>query len=187
MGISKPVCKCEFFDYANTNFGYDRTDSTIREDMCDAAEGMKTVPGRDEISWIRAKLRQLYLGWNGEYWLRNDGWADAGFRNDEWADAGSVEYCNWHGLTCDENYHVTEIKLGNNNLTGDSGPTACGGKCLVDYSTSTTSLFRRFDLNDVVHLNLSHSELSGEQTVHAHTHIDTIQILFQTSDKMIYY
>ena len=52
-------------------------------------------------------LTSFYWSLNGPNWENNAGWLNF-----------NTSYCNWFGITCDGNYHVSEIVLFSNNLKG---------------------------------------------------------------------
>jgi len=54
----------------------------------------------------RAALMALYNSTNGDEWINNTGWGT------------DTSYCDWYGVTCDENGHVTILDLSQNRLTG---------------------------------------------------------------------
>ena len=51
-------------------------------------------------------LTALYHGSSGSTWTVSSYWL------------GDVSHCNWFGITCSENNHVSKIELSNNNLNG---------------------------------------------------------------------
>jgi len=54
----------------------------------------------------RAALLALYTGTNGDGWYNNTGWG-----TNSW-------HCDWYGVTCDEDGHVTNLVLDGNGQTG---------------------------------------------------------------------
>ena len=58
----------------------------------------------------RATLMALYGSTNGEAWHDNTGWGT------------DSPHCEWFGVTCDENEHVTILYLAGNGLTGPLPP-----------------------------------------------------------------
>jgi Leucine-rich repeat (LRR) protein len=54
----------------------------------------------------RAALMALYNSTNGGQWLNRYGWGT------------TSPHCEWYGVTCDEEEHVTVLDLGGNGLTG---------------------------------------------------------------------
>ena len=56
----------------------------------------------------RNVLKEIYLHAKGEEWTFDNGWKD-----DEYED-----HCKWHGVTCDNDKLVTELRLESNRLAG---------------------------------------------------------------------
>jgi hypothetical protein len=54
----------------------------------------------------RAALMAFYTSMNGDGWYNNSGWG-----TDSW-------HCDWYGVTCDEDGHVTNLVLDGNGQTG---------------------------------------------------------------------
>ena len=52
----------------------------------------------------------LYNSTNGDEWINNTGWGT------------DSSHCDWYGVTCDENEHVTILDLGGNMLSGTLPP-----------------------------------------------------------------
>ena len=90
--IKYPSCKCEFFTYATKELGYSRIDSTTTDIMCEAAVNRQRPPIRSDYrGWERSRLRRFYMTLNGNYWFRNNGWAEAAsqYGFGEWQVEGS--------------------------------------------------------------------------------------------------
>lgn len=62
-------------------------------------------------SEIAGELIDFYKATGGPSWTNNSGWADGAANTD-------CNYCNWFGVTCNNEEAVVAINLPNNNLTG---------------------------------------------------------------------
>ena len=112
----------------------------------------------------------------GEHWYNNTGWMT------------EQDQCDWYGITCDEERYVIEINLSSNNMRGDFpanslsnfyklkrldlGNNTLHGTIaatqiiflgLEEVLRNDTSVF--FNLRDLVHVDLSQNNLSGEVDV----------------------
>ena len=113
----------------------------------------------------------------GEHWYNNTGWMT------------EQDQCDWYGITCDEERYAIEINLSSNNMRGDfpadslsnfyklkrldlgnntlHGTLAATYDIYADYVEEVlrndTSVF--FNLRDLVHVDLSQNNLSGEVDV----------------------
>ncbi len=102
----------------------------------------------------RAALEALYDATGGAGWTNSTSWKT------------SAPLGDWHGVTADASGRVTELKLGDNGLTG-SIPTALGAIGTLrwlDLSSNELSgpIPRALEsLGSLVFLNLSRNELSG--------------------------
>lgn len=62
----------------------------------------------------RLELENFYKETHGSNWIRQDNWL-----------SDSIPYCEWHGVICDKNGHVTELQLYDNGLEGSLPDTLC--------------------------------------------------------------
>ena len=143
--VVNPECNCQFFEYVTNELDYGRIDSKIVDDMCDSAEHNHEPPVGGARYNERRHLQGLYMNLHGDYWFRNDGWADAAsqYGKGEWQIGN--EYCTWYGLTCNDDGFISEINLSDNNCTGTNIWSDVG-----------------FSYPNLVRLDLSHNNLSGE-------------------------
>ena len=111
----------------------------------------------------RAALIALYNSTTGNSWTINTGWKTPPLDVDGFAMPGTE--WNWFGVTIVSD-HVTEIKLGSNNLVG-SLPAQLGNLTnLVNLAMSSNHLSNSIPmelglLSNLVYLNLSFNELTG--------------------------
>jgi len=107
----------------------------------------------------RSALMDLYYSTNGSNWNNNDGW-------------GSEEsYCNWYGVSCNQNGKVEKINLNKdfagNNLTGEI-PSSIGNLASLTYlNLNNNELTGEIpssigNLTSLTNLNLNSNELTGE-------------------------
>ena len=68
---------------------------------------LPAICGCDNPNYIA--LAALYDSLDGVNWINNAGWN---------SNSSDCDYCNWHGVVCDENGEVLELQLVNNNLAG---------------------------------------------------------------------
>ena len=158
-------CRCDLFSHAKT-LGWEG----IAESHCSEASNISP-----EETMELESLQSIYSEMGGEYWLINSGWDD------------SSSHCTWHGITCDEEAHVTEINLSSNNVTGEFPSDSLSKLYKLErldlsdnnvrgtmagtsenwFCTETivadTSVF--FNLRDLIHVDLSQNNLSGEVDV----------------------
>ena len=113
---TSPACYCDFFNYAQNEFGYKLKSQTLHvseefQNPC----GQFGVSAREiDISadyrrefFERPSLEAIYNGTNGQNWTNKAGWMNY-----------SIDHCQWHGITCDGDGRVTNIDLRDNNLAG---------------------------------------------------------------------
>ena len=169
---SNSYCECDFLTYAVETLGFEGERDSA-ELACDRTSNIK--PDREvELE----SLQNIYNGTEGEHWYNNTGWMT------------EQDQCDWYGITCDEEGYVIEINLSSNNMRGDfpadslsnfyklkrldlGNNTLHGtmGAIYADYDydydkeelRNDTSLF--FNLRDLVHVDLSQNNLSGEVDV----------------------
>ena len=114
------LCECVFFTYARNELDY--IESVKFQEICDHSMDETEFLSDDTlIEGTNAAFQNLYTTMGGDYWFQNDGWADTALQHGEgetWNVGDS--YCTWYGVTCNERKLVTEITLGENNLTGSS-------------------------------------------------------------------
>jgi hypothetical protein len=66
-----------------------------------------STAGYIDKSAERTALMALYISTNGDEWINNTGWGT------------EASFCEWYGVTCNENGHVTILDLGANKLSGN--------------------------------------------------------------------
>jgi len=166
-------CSCDFYTHAADTLLYD-DEHDYAGMYCSAASSI--VPDRTiELE----SLKTIYDEMGGEYWLNNTGWMTL------------PDHCDWHGVMCDEGKeYVIELHLPNNNLTGRfpsnhlsklyklkilelrdnnlwgtmAEVSSCSDECEGDkIAVNDTTVF--FNLRDLVHVDLSQNNLSGEVDV----------------------
>jgi len=117
----------------------------------------------------REALQTIYNVTGGVHWFNRAGWMT------------KLRHCDWHGISCDSDGHVTLIDLRNNNVTGEFPSDALsklynlkemdlannGLWGTMDGTThsgaTSTDIF--FNLRDLYNVDLSENYLSGEADV----------------------
>ncbi|KAL3785311.1 hypothetical protein HJC23_008875 [Cyclotella cryptica] len=153
---SSSWCACDFYTWA-LDFGY--TSQKMRQKCSEAAS--RTSRGKYEEEGKH--LKSLYNSLGGEYWFNNTGWMT------------NNSHCHWFGVTCNDVELVSELRLGNNNLTGeltfvdgDGTWYLCGmlwSLELLDLSKNNIygiiESWNYYDLRLLTHVDLSENNLSG--------------------------
>ena len=106
--LNSPQCYCDFYNYANNEFGHLLKPRAlgVDKDFTNPCDGL-------EIDWMtnpiveRESLMAMYNATNGQNWTNNAGWTD-----------GTTDHCLWYGIDCDADGHVVGIDLKDNNLSG---------------------------------------------------------------------
>ena len=103
---NSPQCYCDFYKYAENEFGHKMSSKAIIDDY-----EYSNLCGRDiwksSTDENKKSLEAIFNATNGQYWRSNDGWMDE-----------TVDHCQWYGISCDDEGHVTGIDLRDNNLVG---------------------------------------------------------------------
>ena len=106
------------------------------------------------VSDSKDVLIHLYEQTSGTAWRNNTHWNT------------NVDVCEWEGILCDQDQHVIEINLPNNQLSG-SIPVDLGNlSYLTHLNLSNNSLYGEIPenlylLSNLIELNLSHNSFSG--------------------------
>ena len=106
--LNSPVCYCDFYNYAKSEFGH-----TIKARALGVDKDFTYPCSGLEVDWLnnadvqRESLIAIYNATNGQNWTNNAGWLD-----------DRIDYCLWYGIDCDENGYVVGIDLKDNNLVG---------------------------------------------------------------------
>jgi Leucine-rich repeat (LRR) protein len=115
-------------------------------------------------------LRSMYVETGGDNWINNSGWLV------------EPNHCKWFGVTCDDDGYVAEIMLGGNNVSGRfpanfisslynlsvldlSNNQLTGlmiGSSMDDNGVVFNDASVFFDLRELVHIDVSQNQLSGE-------------------------
>ena len=119
---NSPTCYCDFFNYAQNEFGHTLKSQALGvnkefQDPCGKVEENPFVitAGYDidfyqrpsSEFFERPSLEAMYKKLNGQNWTNNAGWMD-----------DAIDHCQWYGITCDGDGRVTNIDLRDNNLAG---------------------------------------------------------------------
>ena len=173
-----PTCYCDFFNYAQNELEHALKPKSlsINKTFTDHCQYQESFIDYLDEEKEKVNLEIMYERMNGQNWTKNDGWMD-----------DTVGICQWYGISCGIDGHVTSINLRANNLAGkfpvytrdhssgwDDDETKFG---LVDfYSLETLDLAdnkltgtidyrplynRRF----LSHFDVSGNQLSGEMDV----------------------
>eukprot|EP00984_Skeletonema_dohrnii_P004616 scaffold1634_cov118-Skeletonema_dohrnii-CCMP3373.AAC.14 len=112
---NSPTCYCDFFNYAQNEFGHtlkpkaldmSRARVSEFENPCDQFEDYWATNSSHVYEAEIASLEAIYERTNGQNWTNSAGWM-----NEE-------EHCEWYGITCDGNGQVISVNLRDNNLAG---------------------------------------------------------------------
>jgi hypothetical protein len=174
--LNSQWCYCDFFNYAQNEFGYTLKPKTlnISTEFANPCEIYSYSSTEDE----KQSLEAMYNQTNGEKWTNNDGWMT------------ESDQCQWHGISCDDEGHVTSIDLRDNNLEGQFpvytrnidpwgnpildnlwesskyGLANLQGLKTLDLSnnklTGTIDYLPLYNLHSLTHFDVSGNQLSGE-------------------------
>mmetsp|Transcript_11263 Transcript_11263/g.23652 ORF Transcript_11263/g.23652 Transcript_11263/m.23652 type:complete len:950 (-) Transcript_11263:56-2905(-) len=144
------MCKCDFSNYVDSFYQIDFSEAmhscTIISDMV-----------LDNSTKVPLILGDIFASTSGEFWHNNDGWLDE-----------KTNYCNWHGISCDDNGALVGIDLRNNNLTGFiPAPHITKLNTLQSLIIANNSLSGRIDYDlfyktkHLSQIDLSMNQLSG--------------------------
>jgi uncharacterized protein YjbI with pentapeptide repeats len=143
------VCHCDLYSWAVSlgwEEGQDKKDNWCSE----AAKDYALQPEEEEAS-----LRDFYNQTNGDNWINNTGWGDY----------ETTSYCDWFGVSCNDNGQVSALVLGSNNLSGpiDPFPELLDLEMLDLANNELSGIMGDFYLfQKLVHIDLSYNNLSGE-------------------------
>jgi len=146
-GLGVTSCRCDFYTYTSTHL-------EMRDDLMTKHCNDALV----EIHVTTGALEKFYTNTGGQNWRNNSGWL-----ND------TIPYCQWYGVTCNSNEHITEINLRNNNIAGkgvwiwsafESSQLTkldlAGNKFSGELKRGLASSFR-----NLVHIDLSNNDFDG--------------------------
>jgi hypothetical protein len=119
------VCSCDFYSWA-VSLGWEEGQDEKDYWCTEKAKVFAHLPEEEEVF-----LRKFYNRTDGDNWINNTGWGD----NE------TASFCDWFGISCNDNGQVSALVLGSNNLSGPIDP------------------FPR--LLDLEMLDLANNELSG--------------------------
>jgi len=148
-------CKCDLLSFAVNVLGYkDRNDNA--EIFCGRAYNYEPNYQPEEQA-----LRDMHSKTGGNYWTNNEDWIT------------DIHHCNWYGIACEENDHVIEINLRNNNVTGVVPTESLSNLYRLERvyfgqndlkgrmdDDADESVF--FNLRNLKYVDLSQNSLSGE-------------------------
>ena len=113
--LNSPTCYCDFFNYAQNEFGHVLKPKTLNmdkefSDHCGIPQDQLAEFVALKIDALhyneRSGLEAIYNQTNGQNWNNNAGWMN------------ETDYCQWYGISCDSDGLVTSIDLRDNNLAG---------------------------------------------------------------------
>jgi len=109
--LNSPPCYCDFFNYAQNEFEYTLKPKAlnISTEFANPCEMFFPSDCWAYGTWptgLRKSLEAMYDATNGEKWTNNNGWMT------------ESDHCQWYGISCDDEGHVTSIDLRDNNLEG---------------------------------------------------------------------
>ena len=158
---NSPTCYCDFFEYAQSEFEHKLKSQALLanvefQDPCGQFETflreLAEYEGLRRELYERPSLEAIYNNTNGQNWTNNAGWM-----ND------TIDHCQWHGITCDDEGFVTTIDLRNNNLAGQfpvySGNVFDGFTYLK--SDWTYTKYGLANLWNLKMINLANNKLTG--------------------------
>jgi hypothetical protein len=120
---------------------------------------------------IAAELLDFYEITGGENWTNKTGWAAGAAGSD-------CNYCDWYGITCNNDDEVTAINLANNNLTGTLDNSLFGLDKLETLNLGNNVLQGALDAEFVNVLNLKYLYLNSNQLS------SELPIVFATAPKL---
>ncbi len=189
MYKNSPTCYCDFFNYAQNEYGHvlkskatnaNGSEEFDRHNPCDELETYWALFFGDHDEWERASLEAIYNNANGLNWANKIGWMNE-----------TVHHCKWYGISCDNEGRITSIELRDNNLAGqfpvytrnytypNNGPALESEWILTRYGlanlfkletidlagnklTGTFDIRPLYNLASLTHFDISENQLSGE-------------------------
>jgi hypothetical protein len=85
-------CNCDFYTYSENVYGFK---SENKSNYC-----LKSTLGETNDGFVPSFLEIFYYQTGGDYWFDNTGWLD-----------DMTHYCQWFGLTCNDDGLLTKIEL----------------------------------------------------------------------------
>jgi hypothetical protein len=168
--LNGPQCYCDFFNYAQNIFGH-----TLKTKAMNVNEELPNPCGQFQIMRNRfvdilameglglrlmlelPSLVAIYNRTNGPNWRNSSGWMN-------W----TIKYCQWHGISCDDEGFVSSINLRDNNLTGQFPTCTKNVNITKDDSfinfVQTTWVFKKYGLGNLYNLkmiDLADNKLTG--------------------------
>jgi hypothetical protein len=157
MYLNSPLCYCDFFNYAQKEFGH-----TLKPKALNMSDEFSNPCGQFEYYWgneaepeklEKESLLAIYNATNGEKWTNNYGWMNA-----------TVDHCQWYGISCDARGFVTSIDLRDNSLEGQfpvyTNNVDEWGDPILDNDFKRTK-YGLANLYKLKTLDLSNNKLSG--------------------------
>jgi hypothetical protein len=144
-------CRCDFYSWA-VSLGREEGQD-LKDYYC--AEKAKVSASPPEAE--EASLREFYNQTGGDNWIDNTGWGG----NE------TTSYCDWFGVSCNDNGQVSALVLGSNNLSGpiDPFPELLDLEMLdlaKNELSGTVGLWQFYPFQKLVHIDLSYNYLQGE-------------------------
>jgi hypothetical protein len=145
------ACYCDFYSWA-VSIGWEEGQD-MKDYYCKKNAKISASPPEKE----KAYLREFFIQTNGDNWINNTGWGD----NE------AISFCDWFGVSCNDNDQVSALLLGSNNLSGPIDPFPelldLGMLNLANNSLSgTVDLWGFYALQKLVHIDLSYNNLQGD-------------------------
>jgi len=104
--LTGPECYCDFYKYAENESGH-KLQSRAINDGKPFSNPCGQGNWRSSTDKEKESLEAIYNATNGQNWTNNNRWRDE-----------TVDHCQWYGISCDDEGHVTGIDLRDNNLAG---------------------------------------------------------------------
>eukprot|EP00985_Skeletonema_marinoi_P021635 scaffold13377_cov117-Skeletonema_marinoi.AAC.6 len=143
-------CYCDFSKYAENEFGHKMSSKAIIDDY-EYSNPCGQGNWRSSFDEEKESLEAIYNATNGQNWRSNDGWRDE-----------TVDHCQWYGISCDDEGHVTGIDLRDNNLAGQFPVYTRVGS--MDIATPESWYYTKYGLANLYELktlDLAENKLTG--------------------------
>jgi hypothetical protein len=143
------VCYCDFYSWA-VSLGWEEGQDE-KDNFCKLKAQVSASFAEEGF------LRDFYIRTNGDNWINNTGWAD----NE------ATSYCDWFGVSCNDNGQVSALVLVRNNQLGPMEPFPL----LLDLEklelannklSGAVDPVQFYSFQKLVHIDLSHNNLQGE-------------------------